>query len=256
MIDFLYTNGCSWTYGNGLHEDIVFKNDTNIRTYDEFTWPCVLAKKMNIDVINDGRGAGSNDRIVRKTTEFLKSYPKDKIENLLVIIGWTTIERNEIYIDHPGFYDWFNYNAAQHFSDQFSPNTASREKQFTITRINKVQKEFVTWVHSNYADVEKYFQHIYLMKNLLENMKVKYMFFNALPWTWVPLGEISNQLSNINYTDYPYFVGAAAQETMMSFCKTNNYPISTCMHPMVEGHKQWADHLYKSLQIHRPEVIK
>src|SRR5574337_364244 len=115
MIDFLYANGCSWTHGNGLDTDPLFtkipESPKKTEFVNKYRWPDRLASYIKCDLLNDGWGAGSNNRIIRTTCEFLQNYPKEKYKNLLVALAWTTIERNEIFLDleETNIKDWFWY---------------------------------------------------------------------------------------------------------------------------------------------------
>lgn len=93
----LYANGCSWTEGTEIPNDSKLPHCQNSMYYK--SWPYRLSQKLHIPLcINEGAGAGSNDRIYRKTTEYIVKYinsgrnPKD----LLIVIGWTTCERTEV----------------------------------------------------------------------------------------------------------------------------------------------------------------
>lgn len=71
-------------------------SDISILQQYELSFAGLLAKKYNLDYINEAWPGGSNNRIIRTSKEFLKD--KDP-ENTLVLIGWTTFERTEWYID-------------------------------------------------------------------------------------------------------------------------------------------------------------
>jgi hypothetical protein len=257
MIKYLYANGCSWTHGNGIHEDPTFRDGTVKASHQhnvviqQYAWPNMLGEILNCTVNNDGWGAGSNSRMVRRTIEFLEKYPKTELDKLLVVIGWTTTERDEIYVNE--YQRWMNYNAAQSFSDQFNSSLLSSTENELNKNIDKTQKQFVTWVHSTKYDLDRYFQQLYLMKNILENLKVKYLFFNSLPWTWVQPPDYKPVFTSLSS---PNIIGYDDYETMLSFCKDNNLPLSSCMHPMLAGHKRWAERLHKQLKICYPGDIR
>jgi len=62
----------------------------------EMSFAGLLAKRHGLDYINESVAGCSNNRIIRTSKEFLKD--KDP-ENTLVLIGWSTFERTEWYID-------------------------------------------------------------------------------------------------------------------------------------------------------------
>ena len=88
----LYVNGDSWTYGQELRDDTT--DDLSYKFYN--TWPWHVAQHFQIpQLVNEGQGGGSNDRIFRKTIDYIRNY-KGKPSELLVIVAWTTYERLEL----------------------------------------------------------------------------------------------------------------------------------------------------------------
>lgn len=250
MIEYLYASGCSWTHGNGLHEDPIFVNSTSdphslLNEFSKYAWPFRLGEMLNCQIQNDAFGAGSNPRMIRRTIEFLERYPVKHRDKLLIVLGWSTLERNEIYVEEYG--RWMNYNAAQPFSDQFMSSTLTDEEIALNKNIDRAQKQYVTWVHSNQADIDAYFQQLFLLKNTLENMKIKYIFFNALPWSW----DTPSHANKTKFDSFasPNIIGPGNLESMITFCNENGYPLSSCHHPMVDGHQKWAERLYKQVKI-------
>ena len=72
----LYVNGCSFSCAGGLNwEDVKsqYKSKLNI-TIDnhlDFAYPNILAKKLGVDIINEGAPGGSVTRMLRKTYDYL-----------------------------------------------------------------------------------------------------------------------------------------------------------------------------------------
>jgi hypothetical protein len=89
--DLIYAMGCSWVQGCELNGDIL-----ELKPYEriENRFTEVLQEWTNIEFVNDAVGAGGNDKIVRRTFEFVKLNPNKKI---LVILGLTGIDRQEIW---------------------------------------------------------------------------------------------------------------------------------------------------------------
>lgn len=244
MIDTLYTNGCSWTAGDDLEKDILFSNQpkitindnpTKIRSIrDIYSWPAKLAKLYNTSVINDAFSGGSNKRIVRTTCDFLQNYPKDKLDNLLVVIGWTTMERDEICVNNR----WRIFNSSQQFSSFTHKDLLSHE----IKSIDKFQEHYVRDIANDVTNLTHYFQQTYLLANLLENKGVKYYFFNGLPPWWQhsvtlnPTDVFSTQLEMLNTINFE-------KECWFYQCKKNKLLISDTHHPLVSTHDLWANHL-------------
>ena len=72
MLSRLYTNGCSLTYHTAIAK--------------EDQWSAILGKMLDIPiVINDGQGCGSNERIFRRTYEYLQHNKEFNNETLFLI---------------------------------------------------------------------------------------------------------------------------------------------------------------------------
>jgi len=92
----LYTNGDSWTYGECLKEEEHPSNEQSYKFYN--TWPWHVKEHYNIpQLINDGRGGGSNARIYRRTIEFIQNYNGD-LSDVAIVVAWSSSERSEIPI--------------------------------------------------------------------------------------------------------------------------------------------------------------
>ena len=278
MIDTLYVNGCSWTAGNELDEDPIFaeqlakrgmtlhpterhgvvnvkdSNDNNVGIaadfWNEFTWAKHLADKLNLNLINDSAGGGSNDRIVRTTVDYVRNLTPEQRSRTLIIIGWTLSIRNEICVkDKQSVPNWYRFNATRKFSETLTFDHTLSSAQ--VEQIDKVYKLWMTDIFNDYERVQSYFQGVYLLSNLLENLGIRYYFFNALPlWYFVSdemVGEIQNNLGSWlgwhnNHTNIQ-----AIDSTMQHFVREHNYKIASGGHPLVEAHATWAEELLREL---------
>jgi hypothetical protein len=72
------TVGDSFTYG------------AELRQPEQTAWPALLAQKNNWEVNNQGKGGGSNDRIIRVVFEEISNNYD------LIIVAWTSWDRFEI----------------------------------------------------------------------------------------------------------------------------------------------------------------
>jgi hypothetical protein len=81
-ISHLVVNGCSFTYCDGLENPAIQG------------WPALLAKKLNVPVVNLAIGGTGNYRIYRKTVDY---FFKDTGSNPFYIIGMTSCTRIEQY---------------------------------------------------------------------------------------------------------------------------------------------------------------
>lgn len=81
---YLVANGCSFTEGHMLG--------------NEGAWPKFLGEKLNLEVVNIGKGGSGNDTITWRTLEFCE-IKKDIAENSLFVIQLTECLRYHVYYD-------------------------------------------------------------------------------------------------------------------------------------------------------------
>ena len=96
MSKTLFVNGDSFVFGDGL------ENPT------KEVWASKLGSKLNMDVVNLGESGGSNQRIMRTTTEWILDYfyydPTYRTaKDLYVIITWSSPDRIELRMDRSMF---------------------------------------------------------------------------------------------------------------------------------------------------------
>lgn len=258
MINHLYTNGCSWTAGNGIDFDPLLAHIRYPEKYNylnKLNWPSQLADHLNILFTNEGMGAGSNKRIIRTTYDFLRNYPKQEYKNLLVVLGWTSVDRSEMYFkENENLKGWCMFNASQPASSHgllFRPNFSSN----FLASMDQWQKQYITDFFDEYPNYSYYFQEMYLMSNLLENLGIKYIFFSSLPWkNTIYSAENILELfeQEIKELKKPNILQTRecddSLNVMSSFCLKNNLPMAPDNHPMIEGHAKWAMHLFNEIK--------
>ena len=259
MINHLYTNGCSWTAGNGIDVDPLLIQIPYPQKYNylnKLNWPSQLASELDVNFTNEAMGAGSNKRMIRTTCEFLRRYPKDEYKNLLVVLGWTAVDRSEMYFkENEKLKSWCMFNASQTASSHgllFRPDFSSN----FLSKIDNWQKQYITDFFDVYPNYSYYFQEMYLMSNLLENLKIKYMFFSSLPWKSMIYEGTDAVLSSftheINELKKPTILQTRecddSLNVMSTFCLKNNLPMAADHHTMIEGHSKWAKHLFYELK--------
>lgn len=96
----LYTNGCSWTAGGGL-EPFFLHGHNGVPDHDRrlsLLWPHHLGKLLGADkVYNLANGCGSNQRILRKTYNWLMSKTPEELAETVAVIQFTEWSRFEKY---------------------------------------------------------------------------------------------------------------------------------------------------------------
>lgn len=252
MIKTIYANGCSWTAGNGIEQDPLFqaaakKPFSQVRaelgsTICEHAWPAHLAKILQVDnVVNEALGGGSNARAFRTTLNHVSRLSLIERRETLVVIGWTTIERGEIYIPDKNLGGWYRFNVVPPFDDYLRDFPSER-----VRALNKYHELFVTELYDDAPANEAFFNQVFALGNALENLEVPYLFFSSLNLGLRqparPLPEAANEL---NLIDISF--------SFERFVRERNLPMSTCIHPLVESHTAWADHL--ALEIHQRGIL-
>ena len=210
---------------------------------DRFNWAGCIAKELNINTIhNEAIGAGSNHRIIRTTLAYVKRLTPAQRTKTLVVIGWTDPNRNELYLDDKQTPpQWRKFNLTQQFSTMEWQNI---NPEF-ITRIDKFQELYAVDVHSYYASIAKFFEQSYMLAMTLENLGIKYYFFNTFPIFWgLHEPEHTNTIMKFRQEiqDYHRLNVHPVGETFIN-CIGHNKELtlpSDIHHPNVLGHALWA----------------
>jgi|TARA_Y100000310_G_scaffold205828_1_gene206183 hypothetical protein len=154
---FLFTNGDSWTWGQGLQED---QPDGKPRGQ----WPDVLGKKMKSEVINLAECGSSNERICRTTIQWICDN-QEKIKDTFFIIGWTISDRWEWWDNFEQ--DWIKCYA-HHGGD-------------TLTY--RMPKKWWTKFYTRFFDINngiyKSTLQMVILQTFLKYNKCKYLFFQG-----------------------------------------------------------------------------
>jgi len=154
---YLFTNGDSWTWGQGLQED---QPDHKPRGQ----WPDVVGEELNLDVINISECGSSNERICRTTIEWVCGN-LDKIKDTLFIIGWTVSDRWEWWDNFEN--DWTKCYA-HHGGD-------------TLTY--RMDKKWWTEFYTRFFDIRngtyKSILQIVMLQSFLKQYNCKYLFFQG-----------------------------------------------------------------------------
>lgn len=174
MIKTLYANGDSWTFGQELKDD-----NTDHLTYKFYnTWPWHVAQELKIlQLVNEAQGGGSNDRIFRKTIDYIRNY-KGKPEELLVIVAWTTYERFELPVavkreHNNGYTDWESLDI-EYTSMLMNSKPNVTDKLMLDYHMNR------TMLNSSKVNSYKFFNLQWLLKQACDNLGVRLLQTYAL----------------------------------------------------------------------------
>lgn len=181
-----------------------------------------LAIKLDATLICQAEAAGSNDRIIRTTKNFLKTNRPD-----LIVIGWSTWEREEWFDIDKNIYYQVNCSG----TDRVPKKWQYKYKKF-IANIDYKDKTI--------ANHEK----IWNFHLFLEDQKIPHLFFNCY---------------NHFFQDGPYkiekyyewgnsYIGPYEKELTYYFWLVNqNIQPRVSDHFGPDGHTKWADFLLPHL---------
>jgi hypothetical protein len=151
----LYTNGDSFTFGTGVQSNN--------------TWPSLLAKQLNYELVNDAVPGSSNHRIVRTTLDFLSKHKPN-----LVVIAWSSYLRTE----------WPSQALVpQHIHNVDYNDRPIIQVQPNYTKYHKDDHGFVELFYKNINKewlIDNYLNQILLLQSFLKCSKIQYVFVNAL----------------------------------------------------------------------------
>ena len=208
--------GDSFTYGEEL---------ANL----EHAYPYVLSSLLPGDnsVVNLAQPAGSNDKVVRKLTEYLLDNTAD-----LVVIGWTSPGRLEFADENGDFDIWPGYNGNLFVSDGL-------EYRSTVNKYFSVY-------HSKEFLYKKYLQNIILMQTFLKLKNIKYVMMDVVardPYkNKYFLGEYKKFHNEIDKSCFiEYNTGSMAEWT-------RGCPKGPRDHFLDLGHQQVANRIYEHIR--------
>ena len=90
---YLIVSGCSWADPNQYSEDPKVSNDI-VKNYNR--WPNILAKKLNLELINFGKYASGNEYIFSSLIDNITAMGENRRGNIgLVIAAWSEAKRTD-----------------------------------------------------------------------------------------------------------------------------------------------------------------
>ena len=238
MIKTLYVNGDSWTFGQELKDDT-----TDHLTYKFYnTWPWHVAQELKIpQLVNEAQGGGSNDRIFRKTIDYVRNY-KSNPKELLVIVAWTTYERFELPVaverkHDNGYTEWESLDV-EYTSMLMNSKPNVTDKLMLDYHMNR------TMLNSSKVNSYKFFNLQWLLKQVCDNLGIKLLQTYALDNPEFVKGTPE---ANIKWLDAisPYPISFTRQLMEVEHLEDVRAPMR---HPNEQGHKLLATNIVKHLQ--------
>lgn len=231
----LYANGCSMTFGSELvpHQ---YDREPRVAAYREYhAWPGQLGELIGAErVVNDSKGAGSNERVARTTLDYFAGLSDEEAADYYVVIGWSHACRNEFpSVNNVGEIEYVLYYLNQKY--EYVRNNFPKEVEKFVALYDRYSAHDV---HDNMRSV-----HLYAgLQNYLVARGVRYLFFDALNLS----ADIRQETSLIDQRRYLDFT--SPHGNMYRWIVENGYPQKPKGHPGKEGHRAWAEHLYRYMQ--------
>jgi len=222
----IYVNGDSWTSGWPDEETYGHQN---------FSWPHLLSLKINETVINDARAGCSNDRIYRRTFDYLL-LNKPKLA-IVCLTQWVRFELgdsasgkiyqyqpskdNVIYKNH-----WQPYLAYSNFLRQIislqNIATATNTQLLILDTFNNNLKQAVTYD--------------WFVSILKEGMVFDHMDDQRINQKFNTVVELNNLIN------YNMFISDKSYQSLINGCNLIKG------HPVKDGHERIADIIYHAIK--------
>jgi len=274
-------DGDSWTFGCEIvHPDIQAKYPENVHPgeydfleiNDEYRtrriFPYFMSKSLGCDYVNLSWPADDNKTIIERTMSYLSSeyITKGKpTDELFVIIGWTSPERNSFW--------WKNKNLSQKF--RLWPQVDN----FDDPKMRDVWNMYIRFMWNPEEYIPRHVSTVVQFQNFCNVHNIKWLCYNSFyqtpnanPNDWQDLDMI-NELKQIQLGGYVQFKNGIRQSnqlkfnsvwntidpirfykkdqpnnTFKSFIEANTEDPLVGWHPSPSGHKAWADELIKYIK--------
>jgi hypothetical protein len=202
VIKNIVSCGCSWVDGSGCY----FRHKEKLSA--------LFAKKYNAEDINLAKEGGSNDRSVRKITNWIVGN-KDKLDETLFLIGVTEPQRFEIWspgpvsvkpIDISDNTDEESVNLT--FSTKHPPFTKVKGRYYRIDCL--IQDTMGVWIKES---IERTLRELFLLTALFEKYNCKYLIFDSMD-NIKKITRRKNKYFDVVYNNKNYY----SEESWMDFC--------------------------------------
>lgn len=220
-ISHIVTNGCSFTYGEGLDDR------------ENEAWPFVLGNKLGVDVVNIARSGSGNDRIFRRTYEYFYEDIKNNNHPLYVIM-FSAINRQDRWLEDQQQY--------QIISPAETHDPVSRDFVYNYNKVT-FYRNYMMYRHA--------------LKNLFEAHNIPYIFYLAIEILENQDQKRKMQLDMTNllpnqyqlFTNDVHYAGDAS-------IVTAGHPRTKCMHWGPLGHEALANDAHNKINELYPNLEK
>jgi len=146
--DLLYANGCSFVQGSELN-GLALGNRPYSKINNRFTE--IISEKVNIPYINDAIGGSGNDKIIRRTYEFIKDKSSKKV---IVVLGLSGLDRYEIW--SPIYDEYLKFNLS-HYEDDSTP-------------LMDMMGTYIKYFHDKHNQIEKLHRELTMLQAYIKSV--------------------------------------------------------------------------------------
>jgi hypothetical protein len=263
-------DGDSWVFGSEIIDPNINTSDWESDN-DEYRLPKIfpnyLSKLLDADIINLAWPADDNTTILNRTITYITSNYLSKgisTDNLFVIVGWSSPERNSFWYDDG------------RYSSKF--RLWPQNPQVDTPNQGKIWELYVQYLWNQEEYLPRYVMNVLQLQNFCNVHNIKWMCFNSFyqtpnssPTDWKDLNielelkkinvggcqyNISDTLGRLIYAyDYSsvwdmidsvrFYKKNQQISTFKSFMESKKEkPIYSGWHPSPNSHKLWANELH------------
>jgi hypothetical protein len=165
-------DGDSWTFGSEIRDPALPKRSPDwIPENDSFRvqriWPTILGSLLGADVVNLSRPSDDNRTILTRTMSYLSEYLASGAppEELLVIVGWSSPERNSFW--------WKDDNHSNRF--RLWPTDPNFERPM----MKKFWEMYVSYLWNEEEYIPRFVMDQLTLQNFLQANGIRWLTFNA-----------------------------------------------------------------------------
>lgn len=221
MVDIVYANGDSWSWGSEL-------GDESQHYRDNHSYPGLIAKHLGLDLVNRSKPGGSNQRLFRTT---IHDVSKLLLENKkpLVLLTWTEVHRFELF--DISSKEWISFSNPSSTTNELLTNEIWGKYSSDASNLILLITKFIA--------IDSFFRY----------NKIPYIMVTSCGLTpesfgknWVTSGVPSEEF--LMYKTLTEKINYIGQFTLSSYLRTfNRVEYGKNYHPLELGHQIMADFL-------------
>lgn len=244
----LYANGCSWTWGGGLEPYFKFNDVIYNDVRKTLVWPHHLGHLLNAKrVDNLSLGAGSNQRILRTTYDYLLSKTKEELEETVAVIQFSEWSRFERYI--PLNNSEYMENDPDRWLRCKIDSVIFEGAEYNLTEADVMQEELSDTKRklAKTTRIENFYNivaHLHALKSMFTSFGVKNCYFWHLGHGWIefPLEVRLPLYKQFDILDAVYDPSLSHWNlNHPEYWKYERLTPNSYIHPNLQGHKQLAE---------------